>query len=858
MTSLPRRLGDDERAEIHAVVSGLTLDQKCALTAGRDMWSTNAIPEAGIPAWRTTDGPSGARGTMLGPAGVRALCMPSGSALAATWDVDLVREVGAALGRETRARGARILLGPTVNIQRSPLNGRTFECFSEDPCLAGAVSTAYVQGVQAEGVIATVKHYAGNEAEFERNSINSIIDERSLRELYLAPFEAAVKQGGTLGIMTAYNRLNGTFCADHRWLIADVLRDEWGFEGITISDWWALATTDTAAVAGLDLEMPGPARAMGPALAAAIRCGSVQEAAVDAIVTRLLTAMTMIDARADASDSPERPFDMPADVALARRAAAEAMVLVRNQGALLPLVAADLKRIAILGPNAGRAQIMGGGSATLRAQHLTSPLDAFEAATASLGIEIAHAAGCPPTDDFAVLEASELRTPTGEPGLQVSFHAGRSLLSPVLAEHRADRAELTFMGSPADGVPPEGFALRARGQYLPVADGRHRFRLSTNAAAHLTIAGAAPVALAWGDDDAPRRMREAEFEIDARAGSPIDIDLEFAGESALNFCQVTLKCLPPSGDDALVEAEALAAAADVALVVVGTGPAIESEGFDRSSHGLPGRQDELVRRIVAANPRTIVIVNSGSPVAMPWIDTVPAVLQCWFGGQEMAPALTDVVLGSAEPGGRAPISFPHRIEHSPSFGNFPGGAGEVRYGEGLLVGYRWYEARDLPVAVPFGHGLGYTRFSWRARLQRDRIAAGDTLTVIVDVTNVGDRRGADVVQVYVAPPPSPLPRAPKELRGFAKLILDAGETRTVEIALDARAFAYWHPGDEATESIQQRLTATPFAAPDTAVRRRRGWAIEAGDHIIHVARSSADIVQSLTVMVDGALDGIAP
>lgn len=850
--ALPRSLTDGDREVIAEKIASLTIQQKAALSAGRDMWSTVALPEAGIPSWRITDGPNGARGTRLGPAALPALCLPCGAALGATWNTQLIAEVGSALGRETRARGARVLLGPTVNIQRSPLSGRTFECFSEDPLLAGRIAAAYVRGVQLEGVITTVKHFAGNEAEFQRNSINSVIDERSLREIYLAPFEIAVKEGGTLGIMTAYNRLNGLFCADNRWLLTEILRNEWGFDGITVSDWWALADTILAANAGLDLEMPGPPRAFGPALAKAVSSGSVAESQIDKIATRLLEVMSRIDALSDESDQAERAFDNQADVSLARRAAAESMVLMSNQAKLLPLHAREIGRIALIGPNADRARIMGGGSATLRAEHLTTPLEALREALTPRGIAIEYTQGCELTDEFALLEASELRASDGTFGLDLAFFGSRIASGDAVATHKARDSEFTFMGDPAEGVPADGFSLRASGFLVPVTGGIHRFRFSSNGAARLTVGGLQRASLVWEETRASRKMREYDFELDLPGGEPVELLIEFSGESALNFCQVVLKAVRPSRPNDIEDAVALAAASDVAVLVVGTGPAIESEGFDRTIFNLPGRQDELVRRVAAANPRTVVVVNSGSPVALPWLSEVAATLQIWFGGQEMAAALADVLLGVSEPGGRMPISVPCKIEHSPAFGNFPGAAGEVLYGEGVLVGYRWYEARQLPVAVPFGHGLGYSQFSWKAWLPVQRIVPGDLVRLSVEVVNVGSRAGSDVVQVYVTPPASPLIRAPKELRGFAKVHLEPGQRRTIEIELDSRAFSYWHPGDAETLLIQERLHATPFAREDTPEVRPRGWTIENGTYSIQIGRSSQDIVSVISLAIDAA------
>lgn len=838
---------DDDK--VTSLVAAMTLDEKALLTSGLGMWATHPIERLGIPSWRLTDGPNGARGTRFGPAGVRAICVPSGAALAASWNTDLVEEVGALLGRETRARGARALLGPTINIQRSPLGGRTFECFSEDPCLTGAMAAAYVRGVQSEGVIATAKHFAGNEAEFDRHMINTSVDERTLREIYLAPFETAVKEADVLGIMSAYNRLNGAFCADHAWLLRDVLREEWGFSGIVMTDWWALADTETAAEAGLDLEMPGPGRAFGSALADAVREGRVDEALLDEKVARLLRVMARLGAMVDPAAPPEEHATDDCGPAIARRAAQEAMVLFRNRDGILPLSAANVRKVAIVGPNASRAQIMGGGSATLRPQHLTSPRKALEDALREQGVEVVYAQGCAASEGFALLESGNLIAKDGQPGLTVRFHGGQDATGPVLCEVRSDNADLTFMGEPAPGVPAEGFCLRASGHFMPAVSGTHRFRFASNWGGRVNMAGAERASLEPDPSIAPLEKASAEFSCDLVAGQPVDLCIDFAGATQERFCQLSLACQPPALDDGLDQAVQAARDADIVLAIVGTDPTVESEGFDRSSLDLPGRQNELLARVIAANPATVVVVNSGSPVTMPWLDDAAAVLQCWFGGQEMSGALADVLLGRAEPGGRAPISFPERIEDTAAFGNFPGAAGEVRYGEGIFVGYRWHDARLLPAAVPFGHGLGYSTFDWKSAVSATKIIAGDTLSVTVQATNTGDRSGSDVVQVYVAPPAGALPRAPQELRGFAKLRAGPGASAEAKIELGPRAFAHWHPGDRDAERLASRLSATPFAPPRIRRQPLQGWTIDPGGYRIIVARSSADPVETFEIEI---------
>ena len=846
----PRVVSPEERSEIAALVSTMSIEQKASLTTGRDMWHTQAVPEHGIASWRMTDGPNGARGTMWGPAGVRALCMPTGIALAATWDVALVRAVGGALGREARARAARIMLAPTINIQRSPLNGRTFECLSEDPLLAGRLAAALVQGIQSEGVVATMKHFAGNEAEYERHAMNSVIDERSLREIYLAPFEMAVKEGGALGVMTAYNRLNGRFPADSAWLIEGVLRKEWGFEGIAITDWWALCDTVDAANAGLDIEMPGPGRAFGGALAAAVEEGRVCSAKLDAIAQRLLAVMTSIGARNDQSDGQEFTLDDPEAGALAKRASTDAMVLIRNEGALLPVEVRSLRRVALLGPNAHRSQIMGGGSSILRAQHRTSILSALQSAFGEAGVEILFEEGVPGTDDFIVLDAPDLRTPSGETGVEVSFFIGLEPAGQPTTVHRGDSLEFLFMGAPAPRVPSGAFSLRAEASFVAMVDGLHSFRLSTGSAARLELDGQLHIDLGDHDFIGKGGERVTDSEIYLTAGQSIRMVLTYFGDTALGFSHVSLRCRRPCRPDAAAQAARLAADADMAIVVVGTSPLTETEGADRKGLELPEGQDELIEQVAAANPRTVVVINSGGPVSMPWIAKVPAVLQSWFGGQEMAAALADVLLGASEPGGRMPITFPERIEHSPAFGNFPGEAGELRYGEGLLVGYRWYEARHLPRLVPFGHGLGYGSLQWsQAALSAREVRAGEAVTVSLLVENVGERAGSDVIQIYVEPPAGPLMRAPKELQGFAKLRLEPGSSQRVEIELDARRFSTWHPGDQDSRAIHARLGPTPFSKLGDMTDHGTGWMIHPGIYVIHVARSSVEVVMSIPLTI---------
>jgi beta-glucosidase len=819
--------------DVDALVADLTLDEKAALTAGRDNWATAPVERAGIPAVRVTDGPNGARGSsVLGAGEASAVCIPCGSALGATWNPELIERLGALLGEEALTKGCRVLLAPTLNLHRSPLAGRNFECFSEDPLLAGRAAAAYVRGVQSRGVATTPKHLAGNEAELDRYTMSSRIDERALRELYLVPFELAVREGGALGIMTAYNRLNGGYCTEDERLLAGILRGEWGFDGFVVSDWFGLASTTRSPRAGLDLEMPGPGRVYGPALADAVRAGEVEEALLDAQVRRLLGVLDRVGALDDDPDAPERSEDRPEHRALAREAAADGFVLLRNEG-LLPLDGGGLRSLAVIGPNADRAQVMGGGSAKLRAHYSVTPLEALRAALPDVELRVERGADIDPT-------APELRA-----AWRIEVEGSDTVVE-------RDSGLLLFDAA----IGAETSRYTARAELTPIDEGPHTFTLRQAGRARLRVGG--EVVLDGFENPPPRGeamiglvSEELTAEVALTAGEPVEVVVEGTGEGAhatLHGAVVGLR--PPAPGDLIERAAAAAAESDAAVLVVGTTDEWESEGQDRASMDLPGDQDALVEAVLAANPDTVVVVNAASPVTMPWADRARAILVTWFGGQEMAGALADVLLGVAEPGGRLPTTQPLRLEHNPSYGNFPGENGEVRYGEGVLMGYRWYDARRLPVRFPFGHGLSYASFELGVpRLSGDGFSAGSTLTVEVDVTNTAGRPGSEVVQLYVEPPPGELVRPPRELRAFAKVRLGPGETTTVTLELGDRAFACWDPGDPSWEELLPRAEVSPMIRSDERRRTTGGWRIDPGEYVLHVGRSSADLPHAIPVRV---------
>lgn len=838
-----------------AALASLTGDEKAALSAGDGFFTIAGVPRLGIGPFLTTDGPNGARGSSLfGSGEARATCLPCGSALGATWDPDLVEELGVLLGREARTKAARALLAPTVNLHRSPLAGRNFECFSEDPLLSGVLAAAYVRGVQSQGVMATVKHFVANEAETDRRTSNSVVDERALRELYLVPFEHAVRHGRALGVMTSYNRLNGDWCNNQEWLLRGVLRHEWGFDGIVMTDWVATADTVAAARAGLDVEMPGGHGIFGATLAAAVAQGRVDESVLEVIAGRVLSTFERLGAWDD-EPVPERSVDRPDHRGLARRAAVGAMTLLVNEPVdgtpVLPLDVGALRRVAVIGPNAGRAQIMGGGSANLRPFHRTSPLDALRARLGD-AVEVVHEPGCDIDRAAPLLSGAAVVSPRGEPGFTVEVFGAPDWSGDPVRTTTRDTSRL-LLG--ATELPATPCSTRARARFTPSASGPHTFELIQVGGARVRVDGR--VVLDGIAD--PPAGRSAYFGLGAgpatavvelEAGRAYDLVVEHTTPRAVLFTGSELGVRPPLPPDGLDRAVAAAAVADVAVVVVGTNDDWESEGHDRRSLALPGDQDGLVAAVAAANPRTVVVVNTGAPVTMPWVGDVAAVVQSWLGGQEMAEALVDVLTGAEDPGGRLPTSFPLRIEHTPAFGYFPGDNGEVRYAEGLFMGYRWYTSRHLPVLFPFGHGLSYTTFAVGApEVAPGPHRAGTVITVQVPVTNTGARKGSQVVQAYVRPHRSRLVRPDRELKAFAKVALDPGERRVVRLMLDERAFAYWDPGQPDRPEVAARALLAPAGDGPPACRAEPGWVVEPGEYDVVIATSVDAPAHTVTVTV---------
>jgi beta-glucosidase len=665
--------------DIQFLIDQMTLEEKAALCTGVSNWTTLAVRRLGIPEILVADGPHGVRRIQDVNApvhrGLPATCFPTASCMASTWDQDLLFEVGQALAEECIALEVDVLLAPGVNMKRTPLCGRNFEYFSEDPFLAGKMAVGFINGVQSRGVGTSLKHFAANNQEFERFRINAQIDERALREIYLPAFEMAVKEAKPWTVMCAYNKINGVYCSENHDLLADILKDEWGFEGLVVSDWGAVHDRVAALRGGLDLEMPGPKDRRVKAVVEAVRAGTLDQAVLDEAVRRILSIAFK------AAETPKGGgFDADAHHALARKVAAEGMVLLKNNG-ILPLQ--NPRHIAVIGQAAKIPYYQGEGSSHVTPTRLAIPFEALQ--------------------------------------------------------KQAGEAVLTY----CDGYSP-------------------------------------------GSDSHQGLMDEA------------------------------------------VQA---ARAAEVALLFISPPHQKESEGYDRADLDFSPQQVALIKAVANAQPQTVVILNNGSAVAMSaWIDSVGAVLEAWMMGQAGGEAVADVLFGNANPSGKLAESFPLKLSDNPAYINYPGENGEVRYGEGLFIGYRYYDAKEMPVLFPFGYGGSYTTFSYSSpKVSSLSFKDVDGLTVSVDVTNTGKLPGKEVVQIYIHDHQSRLVRPFKELKGFAKVDLQPGETKTVTIPLDFRSFAYYHPA-------------------------YRQWITEDGEFDILIGASSADIRFTQTVTLQSTLE----
>jgi beta-glucosidase len=790
-------------SRVEDLVSRLTVEEKVRLMAGAAAFTLEGVERLGVPGVRVTDGPTGVRSNE----GELATVFPVGVAMASTWNVALTREVAAAIAREALALNNRVVLAPTINIARTPLWGRNFETYSEDPHLAGALGVAYVQGLQGEGVGASLKHYAVNNQEENRMTVSAEVDERTLREIYLAAFEMVVKEANPWTVMASYNKVDGVYATENKKLLIDVLKVEWGYDGVVVSDWGAVHSTAAAANGGTDLEMPGPPRWFGDKLVAAVRAGAVSEAQIDDAARRMCRLILRTGVL-DGAPAPKGELRTARHRQLAERAALEAVVLLKNDDDLLPL--AGIKTLAVVGPNATARRIQGGGSSQVRTDRHVSILGALQERLAGKA-EVLHADGgdnepVPPAARPAMFSPDEER---GGVGVTCEYFEARGFdAAPIRTRAERQLAKLVSHNLGV-GQPATYGALRWTGWFWPERDGPHEFSLRGPGQMRLWLDGAAliddatpaqPDKLDLGGGTVPRKLASAVLV--AGRGYPVRMEYVRALPSpeeqrdsgdtgaGLAWEYVSLGVRQPTGS--VAEAAELAGRCDAAVVVIGSASISEGEGYDRDTLDLPGDQNALVEAVLAANERTVVVLTNGAPYVLPWIDHAPAVLEAWLTGEAGPDAVARILLGEAEPSGRLPVTFPARLEDSPAQAFYPGGE-TVRYGEGMGVGYRHFDRSNERPLFPFGFGLTYTKFSYSNLHAPETAKVGQPVRVSFTVRNIGERPGKETAQLYVRPRGPTAERPVKELKGFAKVALDAGESGVVRIELDERSFSYWDP-----------------------------------------------------------------
>jgi beta-glucosidase len=789
---------------VDSLLKQLSLEEKVDLIGGVDDFYIREIPHIHFPRLKMSDGPIGVRN--YGPSTAF-----GGVGMAAAWDPELTQRVGKTVGQDARARGVYFMLGPGVNIYRSPLNGRNFEYFGEDPFLAARTAVAYIEGVQSQGVSSTVKHFMGNNSEFDRHNSDSIIDERTMRELYLPAFEAAVKEANVGAVMDSYNLTNGVHLTQNAYFNTDIAKNEWGFKGIMMSDWGGTYDAVGAANGGLDLEMPSGKFMNRELLLPAVHAGKVSEATIDDKVRRILrTAIRFGWLDRDQTDTSISRLNASGDQVTLEGARA-GMVLLKNDGNLLPLDKAKIKSIAVIGPDAYPAQPVGGGSGAVQPFFAASFLEGI-AKSLGAGAKVYYAAGIPTLDEMA--KQTKFTTEAGgrTAGLKAEFFDNASL-SGKLGIERVDKKASYDPGASGGEAANDG-SIRWTGYFTPATPGDYLAFVQgpgENGGYRLYVDKKLVI-----DDWTQAYAFLSQVKIPLQPG-PHEVRLEYFVRKGWGKQKLDFGIVRPE-DLVSAESKAVAAQADVVVLAVGFDQSIEGESGDRM-FVLPPGQDELINQIAAANKNTIVVVTSGGGVDMtPWVDHVPALFEAWYPGQEGGTALAQLLFGEFSPSGKLPMTFDRRWEENPTHDSYYPKSGDkkVTYTEGVFVGYRGYDKSGVKPLFPFGYGLSYTTFAYKNLTVFPSTSAGHPVEVRFEVTNTGNRAGAEIAQVYVGDSHSSVPRPKKELKGFAKVSLAPGETRQVTIKLDRRAFAYYDV-------------------------KTHDWKVEPGDFDLYVARSAAQV-----------------
>ncbi|OYU35411.1 glycoside hydrolase family 3 C-terminal domain-containing protein [Novosphingobium sp. PASSN1] len=764
----------------------LSLDQAALLTAGAAMWATPAVPEAGIPSFTMSDGPMGIASGKVDERDIARLS-PCATALGASWDVDLARRIGTLVGQEAAARGIDMVLAPNINLARSPLAGRAFEYFSEDPLLAGLLGAAWIGGLQSTGTGSCAKHLVCNDSETARDSMNVVIDERTLREVYLLPFEFAA-QAGCAGMLAAYNRVNGSYCAEQHHVLTEVVKGEWGYHGVIMSDWFGTHSTAPTLAAGLDLEMPGPARFLGAKAAVAVGEGALSEARVQDAALRVAHAAQRV------TGPKSQPLAEADITALLEEAAAAGMVLLKNEAALLPLDPTAIKTLAVIGPNAAAPCFQGGTFAKISVRpDLPSPIDAIRA---RFGAQCAvlFEPGVDPAPRLPLMPVTPAHD-IGDgctSGMTLDYFATPDCSGAPLNRETRDTNSLVWFAGMHDQAPfAKGGSIRAAGRFTAGKSGTHRFHLGATGVSRLMVDGREVLATTEcppGDTMGVLKAGDSESApVDLAAGQTVTVTAEFSFTGArVHGLWYGIRA-PGSGEELLAAAETAARAADAVVLIVGETSDSSVESKDRPDTLLAAGQRELIARVTAANPRVAVVTNVGHAYDAAWERAAAAHLATWYPGEGFAAALAAVLAGDREPGGRMPVTIAREEADYPAFALKPTADGALPYREGTRLGYRGIASAHHTL----GAGQGYARFAWS---QPIATADGVSLTV----TNLSNRAGAEVVQVYRdAPEPT--------LIGFAKVHLEPGKAASVTVPLTRRRFAVW--GESGGESGWQLLTA---------------------------------------------------
>ena len=773
---LADKLDSSIENRIDVIISQMTLEEKANMLGGDTTdFDSKPLARLGIPVLRMTDGPNGVRWG-------QSTAFPVGVCMAATWDTSLVYELGQALAKETKAQGRNVLLGPCVNIHRDAHAGRNFESYGEDPYLAARMAVSWVKGLQSEQVVATTKHFAVNNQEFERNSMDSRVDERVLREIYFPAFKAAVQEGHTWSIMSSYNRVNGQYASSNTWLLNDILKDEWGFAGFVMSDWGAVHSIVPTMYAGLDIEMPNGKYLNTENVVQAIQDGRMKESKVDEKIRRMLRTMFAMNLFEN-EIPPGAAVHTPEHLDLARKVAEAGIVLLKNDGQVLPFNKHQIKSLAVLGPNANVLRTGGGGSSKIDPIEAKSPYAVLKDLLP--GVQVNYSAGMFVPDDLELIPAEFLTNGKGQTGLLGQYFSNPDFKGKPDKEQTDASIDFRWGQGGPEGMGTDNFSVEWTGTLTAPTSGKYYLGTTSDDGSRVYINGERIVDN-WGDHADQTRIGMVELS----ANTAVDIIVQVYEHGGNATIQLLWQKVMDSPQETALK---YAKAADAAILFVGFAASYESEGFDRVSNALPDEQLELIHKVCEVNENVVVVFNSGAGILMNgWEPKVDAILESWYPGEQGGIAIANILLGQVNPSGKLNTTFFHKDTDTPTYNNYPGEDDELNYEEGLFVGYRHYDKMNIEPLYAFGHGLSYTTFEYSdLKLSAHRIQPGKPIEVNVTISNTGSMAGSEVVQLYLNDDKSSVTRPTKELKGFSKVYLNAGESQTVSMMIQPEDLMFW-------------------------------------------------------------------